>query len=241
MSRTSRIESENKRLSMEVEEMKEACSRTSTLNVKFKLQLEEDKNLKSDLIEGNAKLKKKVNDLSVQCYQQNEKIRMLESNLRRSVNASSRASRVPVRIIGNISDIMQDVDPTQTKPYLDLQKKYDELENQHQEALEIIDELEFELGDVMSIKRHNLMSTSFHLFFLFLSISFISFFFTYILYRVSDSQLATTKKTLHSIFNSVVSFWRAKTTTTGQLTALAGFRLITSKWKFFAYNRRMHN
>jgi chromosome segregation ATPase len=148
MSRSSRLESENKRLSMEVEEMKDACTRSSTLSVKYKMQLEEEKNVKEDLMEGNAKLKKKVNDLSTRCFQQNEQIRVLESNLRRCSGASSRASRVPVKVIGNISEIIKNVDPTETQPYIDLQRKYDELESEHREALDIIDELEFELGDV---------------------------------------------------------------------------------------------
>lgn len=153
MSRSSRFEAENKRLSVEVEQMKEVCSRTSAINVKYKAQLEDERSLKEELMEGNSKLKMKVNDLSTRCYQQNEHIRMLESNLRRATNVSMRASRVPVKLIGNVSEIIQNVDPTTTRPYIDLQKKYNELESQHQEALVIIDELEFELGDVINIKR----------------------------------------------------------------------------------------
>lgn len=148
MSRSSRLDAENKRLSMEVEQMKEICSSASSQSYKYKMQLQDEKEKKSDLLEGNAKLKNKVNDLSTRCFEQNEKIRMLESNLRRSSNASARASRVPVKIIGSISEIVQTVDPTQTQQYIDLQKKCSELESEHQEALAIIDELEFELGDV---------------------------------------------------------------------------------------------
>lgn len=151
MSRSSRLEVENKRLSMEVEQMKEACTRTSAINVKYKMELQDEKNLKDELIEGNAKLKKKVNDLSAQCHQQIERIRVLESNLRRSTNVSMRASRVPVHLIGNVGEITRVVDPTTTKPFIDLQKRFNELESEHQEALAIIDELEFELGDVMSV------------------------------------------------------------------------------------------
>lgn len=155
MSRSSRLESENKRLSVEVEEMKEACSRSSSLNVKIKMQLEEEKNLKDELMEGNTKLKKKVNDLSTRCFQQNEKIRMLESNLRRSTGTSSRASRPPLKVFDKVSEMIQSTqssDPTKSQSYIDLQRKYDELESEHREALDIIDELEFELGDVSSIK-----------------------------------------------------------------------------------------
>ncbi|CAG9798874.1 unnamed protein product [Chironomus riparius] len=148
MSRSSRFETENKRLSVEVEQMKEVCSRTSAINVKYKQRLEEEKSLKEELFEGNTKLKRKVNDLSSRCFEQNEHIKMLESNLRRATNVSMRASRVPVKLIGNVSEIIQNVDPTKTQPYVDLQKKYNELESEHQEALVIIDELEFELGDI---------------------------------------------------------------------------------------------
>ena len=147
--------------------MKEVCSRTSAINVKYKMQLEDEKNSKEELTEGNSKLKKKVNDLSTLCYQQNEHIRMLEANLRRATNVSMRASRVPVKLIGNVSEIIQNVDPTTTQPYIDLQKKYAELESQHQEALVIIDELEFELGDVISIKRHIFLSLTVSLIFTF--------------------------------------------------------------------------
>ncbi|XP_070499644.1 tektin-1 isoform X2 [Chironomus tepperi] len=148
MSRSSRFEAENKRLSVEVEQMKEVCSRTSAINVRYQQRLEEERSVKEELLEGNAKLKQKVNDLSTRCFQQNEHIRMLESNLRRATNVSMRASRVPVRLIGSVSEIIQNVDPTTTQPYIDLQKKYNELESEHQEALVIIDELEFELGDI---------------------------------------------------------------------------------------------
>ena len=154
MSRSSRFETENKRLSVEVEQMKEVCSRTSAINVKYKQRLEEEKSLKEELFEGNTKLKRKVNDLSSRCFEQNEHIKMLESTLRRATNVSMRASRVPVKLIGNVSEIIQKVDPTTTQPYIDLQKKYNELESQHQEALAIIDELEFELDDVISNERN---------------------------------------------------------------------------------------
>ncbi|KAG5676659.1 hypothetical protein PVAND_006477 [Polypedilum vanderplanki] len=144
MSRSSRLESENKRLSMEVETMKEACSRASSQSVKYKMQLEEEKNFKEELMEGNAKLKKKVNDLAAICHQQNEKIKILENNLIRSTSA--RASRV--KVIGSITDIIETADPTKSQQYIDLQTKYDELQIEHREALDIIDELEFELGDI---------------------------------------------------------------------------------------------
>jgi chromosome segregation ATPase len=142
------LEVENKRLSVKVEEMKGICTQTSSLNVKYKMQLETEKEVKEELLEGNTKLKRKVNELATICYEQKEKIKVLESNLRRSQTASVRASRIPVKIIGNVSEIIQDSDPKMSKEYIDLQQQYAELEKDYQEAAAIIDELEFELDDV---------------------------------------------------------------------------------------------
>lgn len=128
--------------------MKEICMQTSSINVKYKMQLEREKESKEELMEGNARLKKKVNELATRCFEQNEKIRVLESNLRRSASASVRASRIPVKIIGNVSQIIQRSDPKESREYIDLQNKHDELEKNYQEALVVIDELEFELDDV---------------------------------------------------------------------------------------------
>lgn len=148
MSRNSQLEVENRRLSVKVDEMKEICTQTSSLNVKYKMQLEREKEAKEDLIEGNARLKQKANELAKRCFEQNEKIRVLESNLKRSASASVRASRVPVTIIGNVSEIIQQSDPKTSREYVDLETKYTELEKDYQEALAMIDELDFELEDV---------------------------------------------------------------------------------------------
>lgn len=148
MSRNSQLEVENKRLSVKVEEMKEICTQTSSLNVRYKMQLERETQSREELLEGNAKLKKKVNELGARCFEQNEKIRVLESNLRRSTSATVRASRVPVTIIGNVSQIIQKSDPKTSSEYIDLEERYAELEKEYQEAMAIIDELEFELDDV---------------------------------------------------------------------------------------------
>lgn len=148
MSRNHQLEVENNRLSMKVEEMKEICTQTSSINVKYKMQLEREKESKEELVEGNSRLKKKCNELATRCHEQNEKIKVLESNLRRCTLASIRASRIPVKIIGNVSQIIQKSDPKTSSEYIDLQQKHDELENDYQEALVVIDELEFELDDV---------------------------------------------------------------------------------------------
>lgn len=150
MSRNSQLEVENKRLSMKVEEMKEICAKTSSMNVKYKMQLDGEKQTKEELLEGNAKLKKKVNELASRCYEQNEKIRVLESNLKRGASTSMRNSRVT--IIGNVSEIIQKTDPKTSSEYIDLEQRYCELEKEYQEAVAIIDELEFELEDVSEQK-----------------------------------------------------------------------------------------
>lgn len=148
MSRNSQLEVEYRRLSVKVDEMKEICAKTSSLNVNYKMQLEREKQFKEELMEGNARLKNKANELATRCFEQNEKIRVLENNLKRSLSASVRASRVPVQIIGNVSQIIQETDPKTTKEYVDLEHKYTELEQHYQEALDMIDELDFELEDV---------------------------------------------------------------------------------------------
>lgn len=152
MLRNKDLERENQRLSMKVDEMKEICSRTSSLNVQFKMQLERQNDTKEELIEGNTKLKKKVNELASQCFKQHERIQVLESNLRRSLSASTRSSQVT--IIGNVSEIIQQTDPKTSSEYVDLEEKYGELEKEYQEAMAIIDELEFELDDVRKHERH---------------------------------------------------------------------------------------
>jgi hypothetical protein len=151
MSRSSQLEAENKRLSMKVVEMKEICAQTSTVNVQYKSQLEKEKSLKEELLIGNAKLKNKVIKLSTVCHQQQDVIKVLRSNLRESSDASVRASRIPVKIIGNASELFETKSPKQSQAYTDLEKKYGELESEYREALAVIDELEFELGDVSAI------------------------------------------------------------------------------------------
>lgn len=156
MSRSSQLEVENKRLSVKVEEMKEICTQTSSLNVKYKMQLEREKESKEELLEGNSKLKIKANELATRCFELNEKIRVLESNLKRSSSASVRSSRIPVKIIGNVSEIVQQSDPKASPEYIDLESKYADLERDYQEALAVIDELDFELDDVREIFSLNM-------------------------------------------------------------------------------------
>lgn len=198
--------------------MKEACSKTTSINVKFKMKLEDEKILKDELLAGNARLKTKVNSLSTQCFQQHEKIKILESNLRRATNVSMRASRVPVRMIGSVSEIIQKADPK----YADLERRYDELESEHREALVIIDELEFELGDVISIKRHSFMSVNVYI-----------------------SSCSSRFTSFSCLFFSLLSPWSCKNRITFNFHPTAAYgvlpaiRLITSKWKFYVYSRRM--
>lgn len=143
MSRNGHLEAENKRLSVKVEEMKEICTLTSTLNVKYKSQLDREQQDKESLKESNHKLKLKLNILSVKCNEMNEKVKVLETSLKRKV--LTRVNQPKVQIIKSISEIRR----TDNKSLADLQKRYDELDAEHQEALHVIDELEFELGDVI--------------------------------------------------------------------------------------------
>lgn len=142
------MEAENKRLSQKVDELKDICSLTSSLNVKYKLQLEREASEKEALKESNHKLKLKLNNLSAKTNELAHKIKVLESNLRRKP-AVRLSSQPQVRVISSISDIIIP-DPKSNKAFIDLQKRYDDLEAQHTEALNVIDELEFELGDVKS-------------------------------------------------------------------------------------------
>lgn len=150
MSRNGHLEAENKRLSVKVEEMKEICTLTSTLNIKYKSQLDREQQDKESLKESNHKLKLKLNNLSVKCNEMNERVRVLETNLKRKV--LTRVNQPKVQIIKSISEITR----TDNKSLEKLQKRYDELDAEHQEALQVIDELEFELGDVITSSFHRL-------------------------------------------------------------------------------------
>lgn len=145
MSRSSQLEAENKRLSFKVDEMKEICSSTSSLNVKYKMQLEKESSEKENLLEVNQKLKLKLNSLSVKCNELNHRIKVLECSLKRK-NAT-RLTQPQVRLISSVEDIVI-TRPKQDEALRELQKRYDELDAEHQESLNVIDELEFELGDV---------------------------------------------------------------------------------------------
>lgn len=226
MSRNHQLEVENNRLSMKVEEMKEICTQTSSINVKYKMQLEREKESKEELVEGNSRLKKKCNELATRCHEQNEKIKVLESNLRRCTLASIRASRIPVKIIGNVSQIIQKSDPKTSSEYIDLQQKHDELENDYQEALVVIDELEFELDDVS-------MSGLISLFTLLARVqkcatAVTDFLSSFIVLCLFASLLIVPT---HYIQFSI-HLWRATTTP---------IRLITSRWKYNAWHKRMLN
>lgn len=140
------MEAENNRLTLKMEEMKQICSHSSSLNLKYKLQLDKETNQKEYLLEANHKLKLKLNVLSDKCNEFNEKIKVLETNLMR--RPATRLSQ-PVRVISSVSDIVVG-SQVNDKALIDLQKRFDELDVEHQEALNVIDELEFELGDVIN-------------------------------------------------------------------------------------------
>ena len=149
MSRSGQLEAENRRLTFKVDEMKEICSLSSSLNVKYKMQLDKETTDKENLLESNHKLKVKLNSLSVTCNELNERIKVLESSLK--LKNATRLSQPQVRVISSVEDIVI-TRPKQDEALQDLQKRYNELDAEHQEALNVIDELEFELGDVISLK-----------------------------------------------------------------------------------------
>lgn len=150
MSRSGQLEADNKRLSFKVDEMKEICSATSKLNVQYKTQLDKETSDKENLLEANRKLKLKLNSLSIKCNELNQRVKILEDSLQRK-NATS-MNQPQVRVISSVEDIVI-TRPKQDEAFRDLKKTYNELEAEHQEALNVIDELEFELGDVISSKR----------------------------------------------------------------------------------------
>lgn len=148
MSRNSQLEAENKRLSVKVDEMKDICSLTSSLNVKYRLQLDKETSDKENLAELNQKLKTRLNNLTVKCNELNQKVKVLELNIKRKP-AVRLSQQPPVRVISSISDIIIP-DQRSNAEFIDLQKRFDELDAEHQEALNVIDDLEFELGDVIA-------------------------------------------------------------------------------------------
>ena len=143
MSRNGQLEVENKRLSQKVEEMKEICTLTSTMNVQFKSKLEREALEKGNLKESNQKLKISLNKLSVKCNELNQRVKVLETNLKRKV--LTRINQPRVQIIKSASDVVR----SDNQALEDLQSRYDKLDTEHQEALNVIDELEFELDDVI--------------------------------------------------------------------------------------------
>ena len=145
MSRNSSLEVENKRLSVQITEMKDICSLTSSLNVKYKLQLERETSEKENLQEGNHRMKLKLNEMSAKCNELNQRIKVLESNLKR--NSTVMMTQPKVQIIKSVADIVVDQQQSD-QALIDLQKRYNELDVEHQEALNVIEDLEFELGDV---------------------------------------------------------------------------------------------
>lgn len=151
MSRNSHLESENRRLTKTVDEMKDICSLTSSLNVKYKLQLEKETTENEILKESNQKVKLKLNQLSAKCIEQSQRIKILESHLTR--HSAVRVAKPIVRIVSSVPEGVV-TDPMKSDAFIDLQARYDELDAAHHEALNVIDELEFELGDVMSEKSH---------------------------------------------------------------------------------------
>lgn len=64
MSRNSHLEAENKRLSVKLEELKGISSLTSSLNVKYRLQLDKEATEKESFKEVNHRLKLKLNSLT---------------------------------------------------------------------------------------------------------------------------------------------------------------------------------
>lgn len=145
MSRGSHLETENKRLSLQANELKEMYTLTSSLNVKYKMQLQRETDEKEKLQEANQKLKITLNNMTAKNNELGQRVKMLESNLARQ----SAVKEVPrVQMINSIADLV--VSPPQSSAaFNDLQKRFDELEAEHQEALNVIDDLEFELGDVI--------------------------------------------------------------------------------------------
>lgn len=146
MSRGNQLQVENKRLSMQVDEMKEICSNASSLNVKYRMDLEKETSEKENLREANTKLKLKLNEMAAKCHELTRKMKMLESNLARQ--SVSQVNQPRVQMIGSVKDIM--ISEQSNDKLNDLQKRYDKLEVDHNEALNVIDDLEFELGDVIT-------------------------------------------------------------------------------------------
>lgn len=92
------LETENKKMFLQHDELKELCSKTSALNVTYKTQLDKEIACKEDTMEGNQIMKKKLNNVTAKCLEQKEKIKTLEYSLQRS--AVKRVSQVPIQIVG---------------------------------------------------------------------------------------------------------------------------------------------
>ena len=83
---------------LKYDELKELCSKTSALNVTYKIQLDKEIACKESTIEGNQIMKKKLNNVTTKCLEQEEKIKTLQCSLQHS--AVKRVSQVPIQIVG---------------------------------------------------------------------------------------------------------------------------------------------
>lgn len=92
------LDTENKKMFLKLDELKEICSKTSALNVTYKILLDKEIAFKEDTIERNHIMKKKMNNVTAKCFEQAEKIKTLECSLQRS--AVKRISQVPIQTVG---------------------------------------------------------------------------------------------------------------------------------------------
>ncbi|XP_053691800.1 paramyosin [Sabethes cyaneus] len=150
--RLQQLENENQALKEEFVPLQKSYSKATEFCVKYKMELEQQTTVKEQLYAANQKHKEHYSRLLGQYSQQREEVKVLRHSLK-SVEATRRVSRVPVEIIGKVSDIGRNEELE--KRCQDLQSRCDRLQQDLTGAYAAIDDLEFELESVDYLEAEN--------------------------------------------------------------------------------------
>ncbi|XP_055550553.1 rho-associated protein kinase 1 [Wyeomyia smithii] len=150
--RLQQLQSENRTLREEVGPLQKSYNKATEYCVKYKIELEQQITTREQLYAANQQHKERYRKLLDLYSQQHEKVKVLQHSLK-SVETTRRVSRVPVEIIGKLSDIGKNEELE--KRCQDLQSRCDRLQQDLAGAYAVIDDLEFELESVDYLEVEN--------------------------------------------------------------------------------------
>ncbi|XP_055599984.1 paramyosin [Uranotaenia lowii] len=151
--RNKQLAAENRALRAEVIELSQSNVSMSQLSVRYKGQLEKETCQKELLYDACQKLKAQHRTLMDRYLQECEKAKTMEHHLR-SAASIKRISRVPVELIGKVSDVSGNAGQYE-KRCQQLQQRCEELQKDLAGTYTIIDDLEFELESVDFLEDEN--------------------------------------------------------------------------------------